>query len=202
MFDVLADHVTGSPLTYLLIVAVCAGDALLPLFPAEVVLVTASVLAASGHLQIALVVLAAVLGAMIGDNCAYGLGHGGLRPLAERLLRTRRAQERLEWARAELQGNGPWIIVVARFIPGGRTATTYAAGTLGMAWRSRFLPADATAAIVWSLYASGLGYLGGAAFEHNLWLPLLIAAGASLVIAVLGELLRRFVLDRRTRQEP
>lgn len=202
MFDVLADHVTGSPLTYLLIVAVCAGDALLPLFPAEVVVVTASVLAASGHLQIALVVLAAVLGAMLGDNCAYGLGQGGLRPLAERLLRTHRAQERLEWARAELQGNGSWIIVVARFIPGGRTATTYAAGTLGMAWRSRFLPADATAAVVWSLYASGLGYLGGAAFEHNLWLPLLIAAGASLVIAVLGELLRRFVLDRRTRQEP
>ena len=32
MFDALADHIDGSPLTYLLIVAVCAGDALLPLF--------------------------------------------------------------------------------------------------------------------------------------------------------------------------
>ncbi|HLI60875.1 MAG TPA: DedA family protein [Solirubrobacteraceae bacterium] len=199
MFDVLADHVTGSPLTYLLIVAVCAGDALLPLFPAEVVVVTASVLAASGHLQIAIIVLAAILGAMIGDNCAYGLGRGGLRPLAERLFRSRAAQSRLEWARTQLEANGPWLIVVARFIPGGRTATTYAAGTLGMAWRTRFLPADATAGVLWSLYASGLGYLGGATFEHNLWLPLLIAAGASLVIALLGELLRRFVLDRRTR---
>lgn len=201
MFDVLADHVTGSPLTYLLIVAVCTGDALLPLFPAEVVVVTASVLAASGHLQIALVVLAAIVGAMIGDNSAYALGHGGLRPLADRLLRSRRAQGRLGWARAQLRENGPWIIVVARFIPGGRTATTYASGTLAMPWRTRFLPADAVAGILWSLYASGLGYLGGAAFEHNLWLPLLIAAGASLVVALLGEMLRRFVLDRRTRQE-
>jgi membrane protein DedA with SNARE-associated domain len=199
MFDVLADHVTGSPFTYLLIVAVCAGDALLPLFPAEVVVVTASVLAASGRLQIAVVVLAAVIGAMIGDNCAYGLGQSGLRPLADRLLRSRHAQSRLEWARTQLREAGPWIIVVARFVPGGRTATTYAAGTLGMAWRSRFLPADTVAGVVWSLYATGLGYVGGATFEHNLWLPLLIAAGASLVIALFGELLRRWVLDRRTR---
>jgi len=197
MFDVLADHVTGSPLTYLLIVAVCAGDAVLPLFPAEVVVVTASVLAASGHLQIALVVLAAVLGAMIGDNSAYGLGRTGLRPLADRLLRSPRARARLAWAQRQLRANGPWIIVVARFIPGGRTATTYAAGTLGMSWRSRFLPADTAAAVAWSLYAAGLGYIGGAAFEHNLWIPLLIATGASLVVAVLGELLRRLVLDRR-----
>ena len=200
MFDALADHVTGSPLTYLLIVSVCTGDALLPLFPAEVVVVTAAVLAASGHLSIALVVLAAVLGALLGDNCAYGLGRGGLRPLADRLLRSRRAQTRLTWAREQLSENGPWIIVVARFIPGGRTATTYAAGTLEMSWSSRFLPADLVAGVAWSLYATALGYVGGATFEHNLWLPLLIAAGASLVIALLGELLRRHLVQRRARR--
>jgi SNARE associated Golgi protein len=47
--------------------------------------------------------------------------------------------------------HGVWIIVVARFIPGGRTATTYAAGTVGMPWR-RFLPADAIAVALWALY--------------------------------------------------
>lgn len=199
MLDALADHVNGSPLTYLLIVAVCAGDALLPLFPAEVVVVTAAVLAAGGHLEIALVVLAAVLGAMIGDNCAYGLGRGGLRRLADRLLGSPKAQARLEWARAQLKANGPWIIVVARFIPGGRTATTYAAGTLEMPWRSRFLPSDFVAAVAWSLYAAGLGYIGGATFEHNLWLPLLIAGGASILVALLGELLRRRLTRRAGR---
>ena len=198
MFHALAHHVNGSPLSYLLILAVCAGDALLPLFPAEVVVVTAAVLAASGHLQIALVVLAAVLGAMIGDNCAYGLGRGGLRRLADRLLASPRSRRRLAWARAQLQANGPWIIVVARFIPGGRTATTYAAGTLGMEWRTRFLPSDGVAAAAWSLYAAGLGYIGGAAFEHNLWLPLLIAGVTSVVVALLGELLRRWLNRRAT----
>jgi membrane protein DedA with SNARE-associated domain len=199
MFAALAHHINGSPLSYLLIVAVCAGDALLPLFPAEVVVVTAAVLAAGGHLQIALVVLAAVVGAMIGDNCAYGLGRSGLRRLAGRLLGSPRAQRRLAWARAQLRANGPWIIIAARFLPGGRTATTYAAGTLEMSWRGRFLPSDGVAAVAWALYAAALGYLGGAAFEHNLWIPLLIAGGASVVVALLGELLRRWLNRRATR---
>jgi membrane-associated protein len=199
MFDALSHHVTGSPLTYLLIVAVCAGDALLPLFPAEVVVVTAAVLAADGRLSIPLVVLATVVGAMIGDNCAYGLGRGGLRRLADRLLGSPGAQARLRWARGQLESSGAWIIVVARFIPGGRTATTYAAGTLELAWRSRFLPADTVAATLWAVYASALGYIGGAAFEHNLWAPLLIAAGTSLIVALLGELLRRRLTKRAER---
>ncbi len=59
------------------------------------------------------------------------------------------------------------------------------------------LPSDLAAAVAWSLYASGLGYVGGAAFEHNLWIPLLISAGASIVVALLGELLRRR-LSRRS----
>jgi membrane-associated protein len=191
VFDFIASHVTGSPLSYLLIVTVCTGDALLPLFPAEVVVITAAVLAANGRLSIGLVVVAAIAGAMLGDNCAYGLGRGGLRRLAERLLRSGGAQ------RSRLQTSGAWIIVIARFIPGGRTATTYVAGTLEMEWRRRFLPADTAAGVLWSLYASALGYFGGAAFEHNLWIPLLIATGTSLLVAVVGELIRRRVLGGR-----
>ena len=203
MLGVLSHHVSGSPLTYLLIIGVCAGDAVFPLFPAEVVVITAAVLSANGKLQIELVLLAATLGAVLGDNCAYGLGRGGLRPLAERLLASsEKGQARMRWARAQLKQNGPWIIVVARFIPGGRTATTYASGTLEMDWRRRFLPADTAAGLVWSAYSSALGWFGGAAFEDNLWAPLVIATGASLVVAALGELLRRRLAARRTREEP
>lgn len=200
MFDFLEHHISASPLTYLLIVGVCAGDAVFPLFPAEVVVITAAVLAASGKLNIALVVVAATAGAVLGDNAAYGLGRSGLRRLAERLLSSEAHQARLRWARGQLQSSGAWIIIVARFIPGGRTATTYVAGTLGMAWRRRFLPADSAAGFIWSVYASALGYFGGAAFEDNLWAPLLIATGASLLVALGGELLRRRVLDRRVQR--
>jgi membrane-associated protein len=201
MFNALTHGLSGNPLSYLIVLGLCVGDAVFPLFPAEVGVITAAVLAANGKLDIGLVLLAAWIGAVLGDNTAYGLGHSGLRRLADRLLRSGRNQQRLDWARAQLRSSGAWIIIVARFIPGGRTATTYVSGTLGMPWRRRFLPADAAAAFIWSLYSAGLGYFGGAAFEDNLWIPLLIATGASLIVAALGELLRRRVLDRRMRRE-
>jgi membrane-associated protein len=194
MFNSLLHAVSSSPWTYVLILGVCAGDAVLPLFPSETVVVTASVLAARGQLIIALVVLAAAVGALLGDNAAYGLGRAGLSKLADRLFTAGKNRQRIEWARTQLQLHGAWIIIIARFIPGGRTATTYVAGTLEMPWKRRFLPADTAAAVLWSLYASALGYFGGAAFENNLWLPLLLAAGVSVLVAGGGELLRRKVL--------
>jgi membrane-associated protein len=158
--------------------------------------IAAAVLAAQGHLSIVLVVIAAGVGAFAGDNTAYAVGHSGLRRVADRLLNSEKNRRRLAWGREQLHRHGGWIIVVARFIPGGRTATTYVAGTVGMPWRSRFLPADGLAAALWAVYSSALGYFGGATFKDNLWLPMLIAAGAGIVIGGIVELLRRKVLDR------
>lgn len=195
MFHSLVSVASASAWTYLIVLAVCAGDALLPLFPSESVVIASAVLAANGDLNIGLVVLAATLGALLGDNAAYGVGRSGLRRLVTRFLRSEKSKHRLDWARTQLRDHGPSIIIVARFIPGGRTATTYVAGTLEMTWSSRFLPADAAAAALWALYASALGYFGGQTFEHNLWLPLLIAAAVSLFVAAVGELLRRKVFS-------
>jgi membrane-associated protein len=196
--------VSGSPWTYLLIVGVCAGDAVLPLLPSETVVVAAAVLASRGRLFILLVVLAAAIGALLGDNAAYGLGRSGLRRVADRLFASGKNRQRLDWARTQLRLHGAWIIIIARFIPGGRTATTYVAGTLEMPWKRRFLPADGAAVLLWSLYSSALGYFGGAAFEDNLWLPLLIAACVSALVAGVGEIVRRRLLaaERRSESEP
>jgi membrane protein DedA with SNARE-associated domain len=180
----------------MLVFGICAGDAVLPLFPSETVVITAGVLASRGRLDIGLVTLAAAVGALLGDNTAYALGRSGLKRVADRLLGSEKNQARLNWARTQLRRNGPWIIIIARFIPGGRTATTYIAGTLDMPWKRRFLPADAAAAIIWALFSASLGYFGGSAFEHNLWVPLLIATGASVLVAGLGELVRRRFLDQ------
>jgi membrane protein DedA with SNARE-associated domain len=195
VFNSIAHAVSDSFWSYLLVFGVCAGDAVLPLLPAETVVVAAAVLAANGHLNIALIVAAAALGALLGDNVAYLAGHGGLRRVADRFLKSGKNKRRLDWAREQLKRRGLWIIIIARFIPGGRSATTYAAGTLGMPWRTRFLPADAIAAALWAGYASALGYIGGAKFQHNLWLPLLIAAGVGTAVAAAGEFARR-KLDR------
>ena len=200
MFDSIAHAVSGSPWSYVLLVAVVAGDAVIPVLPGETMVIAAAVFAAQGHLNIALVIVTAALGALLGDNAAYGIGHSGLRRVADRVLRSEKNRHHLEWGRSQLEHHGVWIIVVARFIPGGRTATTYVAGTVGMPWQRRFLPADAIAVALWALYASALGYLGGASFENNLWLPMLIGAGASLVVGGIGELVRRKVLDRASEE--
>lgn len=61
-------------MTYGIVLAVVAVDALLPFVQAEAVVITAGVLAAQGDLVIWLVLAAAALGGFLGDNASYLLG--------------------------------------------------------------------------------------------------------------------------------
>jgi membrane-associated protein len=194
VFNWLTTEVSSSPVSYLVVLVSTALDVLLPLIPSETIVIGASVLAAQGGLLIFLVVPAAALGAFLGDNVAYFLGRLVGWPVVNRLFKGEKAKARLRWAEGAIQRRGVALIVIGRFIPGGRSATTIAAGTLGLAYR-RFLPADAIAAVAWALYISMLGYVGGETFEHNVWLPMLIALGVALLVASAVEAWRR--LQRR-----
>jgi membrane protein DedA with SNARE-associated domain len=179
--------VSASPATYAIVFGIVAIDAVLPFAQAEAVVITAAVLAAQGHLEIWLVALLAALGGIVGDNASYLLGRLVGCRVAIRLL----SREKLRRAERGVRSQGAILILIARFIPVGRTATTLAAGTLEMEWR-RFLLADAAAATLWAAYASMLGYVGGASFEHSLWKPLVFALGLALLLAGAGEAYRRY----------
>src|SRR5919199_258176 len=71
--------------------------------------------------------------------------------------------------------------LLGRFIPGGRTVVTLAAGSLEMPWR-RFIAFDVLAGAIWASYAAGLGYFGGKAFERAPWKGLLVAFGIALAV--------------------
>lgn len=189
-FDALENAVSGSAWAYPAIIGAVALDSVLPVAPGETVVITAGVLAANGDLNIALVLLAGAVGGLLGDNVSYALGATLGRRADRRFFTSERARRRAEWARRQLAERGGLIIVVARFIPGGRTATTFSAGTLEMPWR-RFITSDALAAVIWSAYASLLGYFGGNAFTESLWKPLAVATIVGLVVAATGELVRR-----------
>jgi membrane-associated protein len=197
LFDWITHLVGGSPWTYAVVCAVAAADVLLPLLPSETVVLTASVLAAHGKLEIWLIVVLAAAGAFAGDNVCFALGRHVGDPVARRLFQGEKGRERLRWAERAIGRHGALLIVVGRFLPGGRTASTFAAGLSGFAY-SRFLVADAVAAVAWALYASMLGYLGGAEFEHGLWKPLAVAAAAALLVGLTIEGYRR-VQRRRGR---
>jgi membrane protein DedA with SNARE-associated domain len=194
LFDWITHLVGGSPWTYAVVFAVAAADVILPLLPSETVVLTASILAARGVLSLWLIVPLAALGAFAGDNLCFWLGRRVGEPVARRLFRDEKGRDRLRWAERAIGRHGALLIVVGRFLPGGRTASTFAAGLSGFEYR-RFLVADAIAALAWALYASLLGYLGGASFQHGLWKPLALAAGVALLVGLAIEGYRR--LQRR-----
>jgi membrane protein DedA with SNARE-associated domain len=190
VFDWLTHEVSHSAITYPVLGFAAATDVLIPLIPSETIVITASVLAAQGDLLIWVIVPVVALGAFVGDNLCYWLGRKIGDPIADRLFDGEKGQARLQWAEEALYRRGSILIGVGRFIPGGRTATTFAAGTLEMPYR-QFLVADAVAASLWALYVSMLGYLGGETFNESLWLPLAASFGAAMAVGFGFEVWRR-----------
>ncbi len=190
MFESLTHEVSQSALTYPVVFTAAGLDVLFPLIPSETIVITAAILAAQGELAIWLLVPAVALGALVGDNLCYLLGRQIGDPIADRLFSDEKGQARLTWAEEALRRRGTILIGVGRFIPGGRTATTFAAGTLEMPYR-QFLVADAVAASLWALYVSMLGYLGGETFKDSLWLPLATSFACATAIGFGFEIWRR-----------
>jgi membrane protein DedA with SNARE-associated domain len=172
-------------------------DALVPVVPSETSVITAGVVASTGDLNLMLVVAAAASGAFLGDNTAYFIGHRFGTRINDRFFSGKKARERVAWAQRQVMERGGELILIARFIPGGRTVVTLSAGTLGYPWR-RFVIFDAVAALGWALYAALLGYLGGHAFEKAPWKGLLLALGIAFAVTGTIELVRWYLRRRRT----
>lgn len=197
VFDSLI-HISSSPWAYAVVFALSAGDVIAPILPSETLVVAAGALAASGRLRLALVLLSAAAGALIGDNVVYVIGHL-LSGRVWRWLETHaNAKQRLLWAEHQLETRGGTVIIAARFIPGGRTATMLAAGLLALRWR-RFVVFDLVAVWVWALYGGLIGFFGGTVFENEPLVGVAFAIGLALVLGVLIELGRRLRARARAR---
>jgi membrane protein DedA with SNARE-associated domain len=96
-----------------------------------------------------------------------------------------------------LQKYGMGLIVVCRFVPGGRTAVTLSCGIVRYD-RRRFIIATAIAGTIWASYSFFAGRLGGKAFEDRPWAGLLLAFGGTLAVSGLIEAIRR-IRSRRGR---
>jgi membrane-associated protein len=186
----LIDLLTGSLWAYPLLFAICVGDAVAPLLPSETAMIVCGIQAARGQLSLGWVLALGAAGAFCGDNASYAGGRWIGQPVIDRFFTGKRARELLNWARRFLKERGSYVLIVARFVPGGRTATTFTAGVVRLRWLTRFAPYVFVAALVWSAYAGLLGYLGGRVFRNQPIYALLIAFGIAAAVAGVAELLR------------
>ena len=190
MFSQFTDLVANaSGWAYAILFVLAFLDALIPVVPSETSVITAGVVAAAGDLSLPLVILFAATGAFAGDNTSYFVGQRYGTRINKRFFQSEKARARVNWAQRQVEERGGELIVIARFIPGGRTVVTLSAGTLGYPWR-RFILFDAIAASIWACYAALLGYVGGHAFEEQPWKGLLLAFAIALAVTGGVELVR------------
>jgi membrane-associated protein len=180
VFESLTEHVSGSPWTYAFLFAIAALDVIFPIVPSETSVILAGVLASTGDLMLVLVIGFAAAGAVLGDNTSYWIGRTLGHRIVERFFKGER-RKRVDWAEKQVTERGGYLIVVGRFIPGGRTVITLACGLLEMPWR-RFISFDVAAGLIWASYAALLGYFGGRTFEESPLKGFLVAFAIALAV--------------------
>ena len=198
VFAQAVDWISGSNWSYVIVFGFAVLDAFFPVVPSESLVVVAGTLAGAGDLNVFVVILAAASGAIVGDNISYGIGKWVGGRTVRRLFRNEKAHRAFDWAETQLEERGSYIIVVARFIPFGRTAVTFTAGyTRGLPWH-RFIRYDIVAGLVWATYATMLGYVGGKQFEDRPWKGVLLGLAIAFSVAFSVEWIRK----RRATESP
>lgn len=151
--------------------------------PGETALVSAALFAGSSHeLDIATVVLVAIVGAVAGDNLGFWLG----RLLGTRLLHRYGRYVGLDDARLKLgqylfRHYGGWLVGGGRFVTVLRTLAPFLAGANRMPW-PRFFVFNLIGGALWCAAIAGAAYGLGKEI-HRLMGPIGLTL---LVVAVIG----------------
>jgi membrane-associated protein len=182
---------------YLALFGFAALDGFFPAIPSETLVVMAGVFAATGEPDLYVVIAMAAAGAFLGDHVSYALGRGAGGRLLDRFEPGTKRHKLTLWARTALEERGGLVLVVARYVPGGRTAVTLTMGAVRYPLRS-FSFFAALAAASWGLYCSLVGYIGGKAFEDNPLKGVVLGIGLALGVTLIVEVVRYRRRKRRT----
>ena len=161
--------------------------------PGETMLIAAAVYAGSTHnLNIALVALVAAAAAVAGDNAGFWLGKQAGTRLVRRYGRWVRLDSRkLKIGRYLFGRHGGKVVFFGRFTVVLRTYAAFFAGLNGMR-RSRFLAANATAAVLWAAGWAAAAYaLGSAVTRAGSTLTAIGLGAAALLATTLAVAMRR-----------
>jgi membrane protein DedA with SNARE-associated domain len=168
--------------------AVCV-DCVLPLVPSEVLCVAAGALAASGRLNGWLVLPAVVAGGVVGDQVTYQLGRAGSRRAGRTMTATPRRRRFFERLGRSLSRRRTSTVVVARFLPGGRTGVGLLAGVTGQPRRA-YTAASVLGVGLWAIYVVGAGYVVGRA-AGGVWPSIGMAVAITALVSIVAALRAR-----------
>ena len=160
--------------------------------PGETTLVAAALYAGATHnLNIVGVVIAAAVGAILGDNLGYLIGHwGGYRLLIRYGRYIRLSEKRIKIARYLFLRYGGEVVFFGRFTAILRTYAAFLAGTTRMPWR-RFLFFNAAGGIAWATIYGGGAYLLGRQIERLSGPFEIVFVAAAVIAIVVGALIIR-----------
>ena len=195
---------------YLALFAFLGVDAMVPVVPTQAIMITCGALTVYGGLSLPVVIAVGALGMFTGDSIAFILGRtagqvgnhwlsGRLSALRRRFApknddgdhnssKTKRAAERFTRG---LRRPGPLVLLLCRFVPGGRMAAGYHAGRTGYPIRL-FVAYDGAAAIAWATYGGLVGHIGGTAVTQSAWRLFAVAATAAVIFGTAGWILALF----------
>jgi len=166
--------------------------------PGDTLLVSAGLLAARGQLHLALVLLAMIAGAVLGDATGYLIGAQAGKRLFQRDDSFWFRREHLEKAQRYYQRHGGKTIVIARFMPIIRTFAPFVAGIGSMTY-PRFLAYNVIGGIAWiGLFVCG-GYFFGniPVVKNNLSVVIVLIVAVSMLPATIAWLRAKLVQGHR-----
>jgi membrane-associated protein len=182
----------GYPLVFALIAIETMG---IPV-PGETALVTASIVASRGRLDIEVVIALAAAAAILGDNVGFAIG----RKLGRRLLTApgpllHHRQRVIAVGEPFFDRHGPKAVFLGRWVTGLRITAAWMAGVTRMSWPT-FLFWNALGGIAWATSLGLLAYFVG----HSAETIIHVAGLGGAAFVVLGGLVLWFVLRTRRRR--
>ncbi|MFD0741751.1 DedA family protein [Phytohabitans flavus] len=169
--------------------ALLAVDAFIPVVPTQALMITVGALTVYGDLSLPVTIAVGALGVFGGDLICYLLGRSARRPGAkpEVAAHGRARKAALRFTRG-LRRPGPVVILLCRFVPGGRMAACFRAGRVRYPVRL-FVAYEGAAALLWATYGGLVGHIGGTAVTQSAWRLVAVAAVAAGIFAAAGWIL-------------
>ena len=174
--------------------------------PGETILLAAGFFASEageGHFSIITVMCIATIGAVLGDNCGYWIGHRVGRGLLIKYGRyVMLTEARFSAMEIYFHSHGDKTVLVARFITGFRVFTALFAGASRMRW-PKFLLFNVLGAISWAVVITLLGYFFGQSWhllEEYIKGAGWVLAGAIVVAIIAYQIFKRRKKNREAKQ--